>query len=345
MRILRVSQLIVFLGTWFCDPHERSTRSMVVEALSATTNPSSGRRPSLLLTFDLDDTLFPVVPAVRDANVAMFESLSTFGYGDATEDGYLEACREIRRESGGVPMTYSELRRSALRREMKRVGKSDDDDDDDESIPRSAEVAFDAWLAERHASAERNLFPEVLPALAAVRERYGDSLVVGAVTNGRGDPADMKRTLRPFFDFCVSGEDDDVFPERKPHAGIYRATLEKAKRVRREDEGGDFHCWMHVGDDLANDVGASSDCGARAVWFDVDAYVRNKDDGEVGDKSSFVTTASSEEKEKRRILRERAVTKVTAKIESMAELPSVMESILLELSSSAVNVNVFEKSR
>jgi putative hydrolase of the HAD superfamily len=76
----------------------------------------------------------------------------------------------------------------------------------------------------------------------------------------------MNETLAPLFDFCVSGEDDDVFPNQKPHAGIYQATLRRYEELFPHHD--DDHVWVHVGDCLANDVGASAACGALAVWMD-----------------------------------------------------------------------------
>lgn len=343
-----------------------------VDGFSAVSPPP--RR--VLVTFDLDDTLFPVVPVVQDANAAMFETLTVFGYPTATQEGYMEACRELRRESSSssdaTATTYSELRRRALRKEMQRCSSGMDGDflyfDD------VAEAAFDAWLDERHESAERRLFPEALPMLDRLRASYADTdqqqqrLVVGAITNGRGNPAAMTKTLRPYFEFCVSGEDDDVFPQRKPHPGIYEVALERARRIMFGGSSGDREsdddaqqrpppplsfCWIHVGDDLANDVGASADCGAYAVWMDTDAYFRNHRQSEeeattMGSQSGLVTTASPEEQETRRRLAEEAGSKVTTRIETLADLPDVIDKILNSesLSSSVTNIDldVFEKS-
>ena len=55
--------------------------------------------------------------------------------------------------------------------------------------------------------------------LETVRKQYLHC-VIGAVTNGRGDPRGMP-SLATLFDFCVSGEDEDVWPERKPSPEIY----------------------------------------------------------------------------------------------------------------------------
>jgi hypothetical protein len=118
----------------------------------------------------------------------------------------------------------------------------------------------------------------VVETLHAVKKHFGGNVCIGAVTNGGGDPLKMP-SLAPFFSFCVSGEDPEVFPHRKPHPGIFRHALHRyrtehyapSQEAARDDDnddecGEDDFLWCHVGDCLANDVGASADCGAFAVW-------------------------------------------------------------------------------
>lgn len=296
-----------------------------------------------LLTFDLDDTLFPVGPVVQDANVAMFDTMAKLGFEDATEEGYLSACRAIRKENyqpdSTNPITYSELRRRAVLREVQRC-RANNNNSNGSTISSTSSItlsdtaiveqSFRAWLTERHASAERHLFPHAIPMLEAVRTNHPHTCI-GAVTNGRGSPMDMKETLRPYFDFCVSGEDDDVFPNRKPHRAIFDTAMERASSSSSSNEN-EQHvhdgCWIHVGDDLANDVGASAKCGAKAVWMDVETYLERYSSTTTHGKQSFVSTASEEEQERRRRLAEKAMVHVTAKIETLADLPTIIDEIL-----------------
>ena len=187
-----------------------------------------------LITFDLDDTLFPIGPVVQDANDAMFQTLADLDYPEACLDGYTAACKAIRKSNyqPGVsnPITYSELRRRAIQIEMENCRKSWNDDGKAKDLLEDhivVEKSFNSWFEERHASAERNLFPDAIDMLKSLKEEYPD-VCIGAVTNGRGNPLYMHKTIKPYFDFCVSGEDEGVFPNRKPHPGIFEATLSKA---------------------------------------------------------------------------------------------------------------------
>lgn len=287
-----------------------------------------------LLTFDLDDTLFPIGPVVSDANDAMVRTMVRLGYNDATSLGVSSHSKQIRKEITS-PITYTELRKRSIQRELRRCcGRSlrSDGGGDDALHDSVADFVFDAWLTERQSSAERHLFPETLPALAAVKESHPDACV-GAVTNGRGDPLAMDKTLRRYFDFAVSGEDEGVFPSRKPERGVYDAALARYEEWRKksasssfdhrsEREGDDDEvAWVHVGDDLANDVGASASCGAVAIWLDAEG------DGE-GIAIPSWSTATPEELERRKFLSNSARKAVGARISTLDGLPDVLMQIL-----------------
>ncbi|KAL9185359.1 hypothetical protein ACHAXT_003136 [Thalassiosira profunda] len=266
-----------------------------------------------LLTFDLDDTIFPIGPVVADANVAQLQTLVRFGYEEASNDEIVAASKQIRTElrAAGDVITYTDLRKQSIRREIERVTG---DDTVHESV---AEAVFDAWLSERHASADRNLFPHASASLQIIREQH-PNVVIGAITNGRGNPLCMP-SMQQFFDFCVSGEDEDVFPKRKPDEGIYQAALSKYNELQTAPGDASFN-WLHVGDDLANDVGASACCGAKSIWITVD-------EDEPCETPSW-STATQEEMQKRAVLDTNAKEHVSAKICSLEELPDAILHVL-----------------
>jgi len=72
-------------------------------------------------------------------------------------------------------------------------------------------------------------------------------------------------------------------------------------------------------DDLANDVGASAECGALAVWFDMNSEDQS-------DRSW--STATEEEIQRRKKMDEIARDLVTAKISALDELPDAILTIL-----------------
>ena len=195
---------------------------------------SAGALASLrLITFDLDDTLWPTGPVVRAANAKLASALG------ADEDD-LQARLKDARSAGGPKPSYSEARIIAVESFLLERDPSG-------SRRAEAEGFFEMWLAERHAAAGRLLFEGAAEAVAAVRRDH-PAAVLAAVTNGRGDPLAMP-ALAACFDFSVSAEDGGIYPERKPAAAPFLAALRRAG-VQRPTPAS----WCHVGDDLINDA-------------------------------------------------------------------------------------------
>ena len=291
----------------FTSPRPKS--SLVHGSFLALRHSTSSSSGDLFLSFDLDDTLFPIDVAVEDANAALVRTLCELGYGEVDNEEMIRHSKSIRNElrARKEVITYTELRKLSIQREICRVTNNRAFDD-----RNVIDCAFDAWLSERQASADRNLFPNAIESLQSIRENY-PGIVIGAITNGRGDPLEMKK-LAPFFDFCTSGEDEGVFPKRKPDRGIYEAALRRFQELK----GSRPATWVHVGDDLANDVGASAACSAKPIWLCNDS---------VDESTPKWSTATTEELEKRARLNEEAKMLVKAKISSLEELPSAVASI------------------
>ena len=246
-----------------------------------------------LLTCDLDDTFWPTAEVVAAANTALSTALEARG---AASSLLGETMKRLRR-GAGVQMSYTEARTSAI---AELLGGEP-----------GAEELFQLWLDARQKASEDLLFPDAATSLAEVRRRHPDA-VVGAVTNGRGDPRQIP-SLAPYFDFCVSGEDADVHPQRKPAPRIYEAALERA------------HCgpdgWVHLGDDVLNDCSAAKTCGARTVWLDAAApsWAENA-----------YSTMSAADREKRRLAAEAVdvAVAVDRTIGELAALPDAVDGAL-----------------
>jgi FMN phosphatase YigB (HAD superfamily) len=278
-----------------------------------------------LLSFDLDDTLFPMECVVEAANVVMLDAMKEFGCFDSvTIDMVLTNVKRIRKElPKREPMKYGDLRKRAIEMTMKEntlpsVTVMDD----------VVEVCYQAWVNERHRAAERYLYPDAMETLQHLRDLYPNALFA-AITNGAGNPMMMTGTLAPFFDFRVSGEDDEVFPHRKPHPYIYQyaVKLHNEELQRRQWNAG---IWCHVGDCLANDISASFDCGAKAIW------IRSLDDNPESVESSQIpkwSTASAEEIDQRALIADAGRLKMAATIRSLSELPVAISNILLSSNS------------
>jgi FMN phosphatase YigB (HAD superfamily) len=243
-----------------CVPLSSKQRVKLTTCKAMSPKTTGSQRTLGLLTFDLDDTLFPISEVVRDSNEKMVSYLQSSGYETSVAD-FLETTREVRRILE-KPVTYKALRKLAIEAEMKRVATSNKSRIE---LAPFVDEGYQVWENERHAAAERYLFPETIPVLETIKQQYPDACIA-AVTNGKGNPLHMDRTLKKYFEFCVSGEDENVFPNRKPHAGIYEVTTARYRELypHHTDES---HIWCHVGDCLANDVGGSAACGAFAIWY------------------------------------------------------------------------------
>lgn len=285
-----------------------------------------------LITFDLDDTIFPVAPVVADANKALFNHLKSIGC-ETTQDEYVETTKQIRIElaKDDKVITYTELRKRAIRTELEKQLPEDEISD---SVVSGS---YDIWEEHRHMAAETYLYPGTVSMLKQLKTNHPDA-VIAAITNGKGNPLKMD-SIREFFDFCVSGEDDDVFPLRKPNEGIYKVALERFRALSETRKGGEQPididtkegeqcCWIHVGDDLANDVGASAKCGARAIWVDLgDEYNQTALKRDPSQPQPAWSTATKEELETRKLLDEQAQKYVSKRVTTLEMLPLEIENI------------------
>jgi putative hydrolase of the HAD superfamily len=274
-----------------------------------------------LLSFDLDDTLFPTSEVVRSANEVMISTMHDFGCSEVTIPLFLDNTRTIRKALTD-PITYRDLRKKTIRKTLldSTVFTSTEKSKDMDML---VEECYDAWVNERHEAAERFVFEDAVDTLQNLREAYPDACIA-AITNGAGDPLVMPNTLAPYFDMRISGEDEQVFPHRKPHPYIYEYTLRQCGKSIGEDL-----IWCHVGDCLANDVGASASCGAQAIWMcteadEESAAARLTDTKRVPEWS----TASTSELETRAKQVSQGRDAVAAKIEKLSELPEVIDQIL-----------------
>ncbi len=192
------------------------------------------------ITLDLDDTLWPVRPALAHAETVLAGWLADRAPRTAAHLS-AETRREIR---AGLLAEHPErahdmsfLRREALRRALVATGEDGD----------LAEPAFEAFLAARQRVV---LYEDVVPVLAAWSRRY--RLV--AVSNGNADIARIG--IGGYFAASVSAHEVGC---AKPDPRIF---LEACRRA-----GTDPAATLHVGDDLELDVRAARAAGLQAAWI------------------------------------------------------------------------------
>lgn len=220
-----------------------------------------------------------------------------------------------------------------------------------------------AWEMERHHAAERHLYPEVLEVLQQIKDDH-PTAIIGSVTDGRSNPLFMTFTLAPYFDFACSWEDDQgnrkkFFQELATTAGEtsqltwiydearYKYAVLKQAAAGLMEEGEkvaattvvkeltfpatyDDRVWIHVGDDLAFDVGGSAACGAKTIYAELaDKYgqtarLRYYEN----EPQPAWSTTPSEELKKRYEMAKAAEGKVDVKLKFLTRLPEAINDIL-----------------
>ena len=192
------------------------------------------------ISLDLDDTLWPVWPAIERAEACLLQWLAD--HAPATLALYpstlaLRAVREqLEAERPDLRHDLSALRRESIRRALGHAG-------DD---PALAEAAFEVFFAARQ---RVDFYPDALPALAWLAARW--PLV--ALSNGN---ADVHRVgIGAHFKAALSARE---FGVAKPDPCIFHAAAQ-AVGVAPE-------AVLHVGDDALLDVVAGVHAGMQAVW-------------------------------------------------------------------------------
>lgn len=193
------------------------------------------------ITIDLDDTLWPVWPAIERAETVLRGWLAERAPRTAALLDDRERVQQARRavvdSDPSIRHDLGAIRRELLRRLMRQAG-------DD---PALAEPAFDVFYAERLRVA---LFDDALPALTFLRSRFR----VVALSNGN---ADVHRIgIGHLFHGVVNAAGVGA---AKPEVRIFEAGAAAA--------GVAPEAVLHVGDDAALDVAGAHAAGMQTAWI------------------------------------------------------------------------------
>lgn len=217
--------------------------------------------------------------------------------------------------------------------------------------PSVVEAVLNAWEMERHHSAERHLYAEVMDTFQQIKEEH-PGVIIGAVTDGRANPLLMTFTLAKHFDFCINWEDDqagrnqfftDLGKVEKDAdlRWIYSATKEKgdelikaAAMLRGEEYPNENvqEVWIHVGDDLALDVGGSATVGAKTILAELDdrrygQTARHRFELGVDEQPDWSSTPMKE-LERRKVMNDEATSLVDEKVAFINHIPEAINNIL-----------------
>lgn len=204
------------------------------------------------ITFDLDDTLWAVMPVIQKAERCLYDWLAQH-HPAVTERFDFQTMQELRIEMHRAhpdmqhDLTY--LRKKALQHLAELSGADSD----------LVEPAFEVFYQGRN---QVEFFEDALPTLQSLQQNY----ILGSISNGN---ADIHRVgLSDLMSFQIRAEHVGA---AKPKADIYQAALQHLNLDAAE--------LVHVGDDWVNDVVGAAALGITAVWL-------NRDDKPLPDEST-----------------------------------------------------------
>ena len=196
-----------------------------------------------LVTFDLDNTLWPLTGVIERATVATDDWLASRvpAYRKLSRDEAAALHAAVVADEPALEHDITALRTAMLRRTLERRGEAPNRAD---ALAQDAVAEFLRW---RH---RVELFPDALPALAKLKATY----MLAALTNGN---ADYRRLgLAPHFAFGYCAADVGA---RKPHPAMFQRALAHAGVAAAEA--------VHVGDHLVDDVQGAREAGMATVWL------------------------------------------------------------------------------
>lgn len=258
---------------------------------------------------------------------AFVEAMTRYGFEGLSAIDIVNTGKQVREEIAktdpekAAALTHTEIRELAIRKEMEKIilkRKLQETADDWATQVESlspivrnqalnwaknavsdtvVQTVLTAWEMERHHAAERYIFDGVIDALKKIKEEH-PNVIIGAVTDGRANPLLMTFTLAPYFDFCMSWEDDQggrqqffkeldsvdvkaeltwIYDAARHKYAILKQAQDAITSAQKEEEikplvwpaTYDDLAWIHVGDDLAFDVGGSAACGAKTILVEL----------------------------------------------------------------------------
>lgn len=197
-----------------------------------------------VITFDLDNTLWDVDPALLRAEEAQRLWLLRHRPGTIEafdHDALWEFKKSVWKRHPQFLHNVSAMRRQMLLELQLAAGFGEDES------AEGAEIAFGVFLQERHRVV---LYEEALGVLQSLSRSY----TLGALTNGNADI--YKTDAGEYFDFAFLAEEVGV---SKPAPDMFHAALEQAGVAPAEI--------VHVGDNPEHDIKGAQGVGMHTVWM------------------------------------------------------------------------------
>lgn len=194
-----------------------------------------------LITFDLDDTLWPVAPVIVRAEHRMRDFLDTHApevNRRFDRDALSELRENILAAQPELLHDISGLRHRLVEATLIKCGYAD--------ASTLAAGAFAAFIDARH---DIEYFENALDTLEHLSRRY----TLAALSNGNASVARLG--LDRYFAFHLSAEN---VGRRKPHPAMFERALQEA--------GIGADAAVHVGDHADDDIRGAQQVGMATVW-------------------------------------------------------------------------------
>jgi putative hydrolase of the HAD superfamily len=196
--------------------------------------------PILALTLDLDDTLWPVLPALERADQAVDAWLRRH-HPEVARAWPIAAMRALRMQVAAERLDlahdFTRQRQLTLQQAFAACGVDE----------APIETLWEIYFAARNSV---ELYPDSLPALQRITARWP----LASLTNGN---ADLQRIgIHAHFAHHVCARDSGV---AKPDPRIFLAAAERLGVAPGQI--------LHVGDDPAMDMAGARDAGLRTAWI------------------------------------------------------------------------------
>lgn len=190
--------------------------------------------------FDLDDTLWPIVPVIRRAEKILYAWLCAHA-PQVAQQASIESMRARRQALMATDPVYQldlrRLRHAVLKEAFIKAGQD----------VFMVDTAMEIFSRARN---EVTPFEDVLPTLSSLRNR----VVLGSVSNGVADLHAIG--LAHFFQVSVAAHSVGC---AKPDAAIFHAACAELGVAPQEA--------VYIGDDPLLDVDGAQKAGLRAVWM------------------------------------------------------------------------------
>ena len=197
-----------------------------------------------VVTFDLDDTLWPL----RETILAAHKSANDFLASQVpsvkeilSTNKEREVWGQLIEKDPTMRHRLSELRFNVFKNILQSLGQTE------QQAEKLSSEALQIFMNGRH---QLTLFDGVEEVLAQLKEKY----TLGVLTNGN---ADIKRLgIDHYFNFSFSAEElNDSKPSATHFMKAMEFTSEKAASI------------CHIGDHTECDVEGALNAGCRAIWY------------------------------------------------------------------------------